>query len=185
MKIIATNIGEKKTVLWKQKPVTTGIYKYPVTTPIFLGTEEVANDVVYDRKYHGGVDQAVYAYAYEHYPYFKNLYPNLDWHFGIFGENLTLDSLDETRIRVGNRYAVGGAIIVATKPRQPCRVLGIRFGDMSILKHFWNSTKSGVYFKVVQTGFVQVGDTLELLTEATENPTIAAVYALKRNEKKG
>ena len=37
MKIVATNIGEKKEIDWKGKIVTTGIFKYPVAKPIFFG----------------------------------------------------------------------------------------------------------------------------------------------------
>ncbi len=50
MKVISTNIGEPKTIEWNGKKVQTGIYKYPVNIPIFLGAEDVANDHVIDRK---------------------------------------------------------------------------------------------------------------------------------------
>ena len=53
MKIIATNIGERKEIDWKGKKVTTGIFKFPVDIPVFLDVEDVKGDVVFDRKYHG------------------------------------------------------------------------------------------------------------------------------------
>jgi len=36
MKIISTNIGDRKEITYKNKKVTTGIFKYPVEEPIFL-----------------------------------------------------------------------------------------------------------------------------------------------------
>jgi len=169
VKIQATNIGEKRSLNWKGKMITTGIFKFPVGHPIFLDNEVVKGDVICDRKHHGGIDQAVYAYSEKHYPYFKNLHPDLDWNFGMFGDI----------------FKVGETILEVTKPRQPCKTLGVRFDTMKIVKQFWNSTMSGVYFKVLQTGFVKVGDEFEQLKSYLENPTIAEVYGEKRIEKKG
>ena len=36
MKIIATNIGERKEIDWKGKTITTGIFKFPVDEPVFF-----------------------------------------------------------------------------------------------------------------------------------------------------
>ena len=183
MKILATNIGEKREVNWKGRLMTTGIFKFPVDKPVFLDREDVKGDAVCDRVHHGGIDQAVYGYSEKHYAYFKKLHPDLEWDYGMFGENLTLDDLDETQIHVGDTFKVGEAIVEVTKPRQPCRTLGVRFNNMKIVKQFWNSTMCGIYFKILQTGNVQKGDVLEQLKHCPENPSIADVYMGKRVEK--
>ncbi|MHB0754794.1 MOSC domain-containing protein [Polaribacter sp. M15] len=183
MKIISTNIGDKKEILWKKKKVTTGIYKYPVQQPIFLDVEEVKGDEISDRKYHGGIDQAVYAYSLKHYKFWKSLYPDLDWNFGMFGENLTLDDIDETKIHVGDTFKVGETILEATLQRSPCFKLGIRFNSMKIVKQFWNTTMCGVYFKVVQTGTVKVGDEFQQIKSYPENATIADLLIQRKKEK--
>ena len=183
MKIITTNIGEKKEVIWKGKPMTTGIFKFSVDTPIFLDNEEVKGDTICDRKHHGGIDQAVYAYSVKHYAYFKALHPDLDWQLGMFGENLTMGDLDETKMHIGDTFKVGEAILEVTKPRQPCKTLGVRFNDMKIVKQFWNTTFSGVYFKVLQRGFVKAGDVFEQTKSCRENLTIAQIYQEKRVRK--
>ena len=180
MKVISVNIGEKKTINYKGKIVKTGIFKFPVNK-IFLGEEDVENDAVVDRKYHGGIDKAVYAYSENHYTYWKKLYPNLDWHYGIFGENLTISNLEETEIQVGNVYKLGEALLEVTKPREPCFKLGLVFGTQQILKQFWNSTKSGIYFKVLQTGNVMVNDELILIKKSENTQTIAEVYETKKS----
>ena len=176
MKIIATNLGEPKEIVYKNKKMTTGIFKYPVNVPIFLDAEKVKNDAICDTKWHGGVLQAVYTYSAKHYDFFKPNFPELDWQFGIFGENLTVDDLDETNIHVGDTFNVGEAILEATLQRNPCYKLGVRFNDMKIVKQLWNTTFCGVYFKVIQTGFVKVGDEFQLLQSNKQNPTIADLY---------
>ncbi|PQJ79498.1 MOSC domain-containing protein [Polaribacter porphyrae] len=183
MKIVSTNIGDKKEIFWKKKKVITGIYKYPVNKPIFLDVEEVEGDEISDRKHHGGINQAVYAYSLKHYDYWKPLYPDLDWNFGMFGENLTIDNIDETKIHLGNTYKVGNAILEATLQRSPCFKLGIRFNNMKIVKQFWNSTMCGVYFKVIQTGTVQINDEFYQIKSCPENLTIADLLIRRKKEK--
>lgn len=180
MKVISVNIGELKVINYKGKIVETGIFKYPVNQPVFLGTEVVKNDVIIDRKHHGGIEKAVYGYSQNHYEYWKELYPNLDWDYGMLGENLTISNLEETEIYVGNTYKLGEVLLEVTKPREPCYKLGIRFGTQEILRQFWNSTKCGIYFKVLQTGNVKVGDELILVHKAENSPTIAEVYETKK-----
>ncbi|MDH5412697.1 MAG: MOSC domain-containing protein [Flavobacteriaceae bacterium] len=176
MKIISVNIGERRKVQWRNKVVETGIFKYPSDSPIFLDKEDVLNDAVVDRKHHGGIEKAVYGYSENYYEFWKQLYPHLDWNYGMFGENLTIADLDETNTFVGNVYNVGEAKIEVTKPREPCYKLGIRFNDPKIIKQFWNSTKSGIYFKVLQPGFINKDDKMILIKEASDNPTIAQIY---------
>jgi len=180
MKVISVNIGEKRTINYKGKIVETGIFKSPVETSIFLGEEDVVNDAVIDRRYHGGTDKAVYAYSKNHYAYWKEIYPDLDWKYGMFGENLTISNLEETEIHIGNQYKLGEAIIEVTQPREPCFKLGLVFNTQKILKQFWNSTMCGVYFKVLQTGNVTVNDTLILIKNCETSPTIAEVYSTKK-----
>lgn len=183
MKVLSVNIGEKRTIQWNNKTYETGLFKYPVDKPIFLGKEDVENDHVIDRKVHGGILKAVYAYGRNHYSYWKDLYPDIEFHNGIFGENLTVDHLNEEEIYVGSVYKLGEALIEVTKPREPCVKLGIRFNDASMLKKFWNTDKSGVYFKVLQTGNVSKGDEFILIEKAQNTPSIAEVYRSKRKKK--
>ena len=39
------------------------------------------------------LNKAVYAYGENHYEYWKNLYQNLDFNYGMFGENLIISNL--------------------------------------------------------------------------------------------
>ena len=184
MKIVSTYIGDRREIIHNNKKIFTGIYKYSVDTPIFLDTEEVRGDAICNRENHGGVNQAIYGYSLKHYDYFKKLHPDLEFEMGIFGENLTIDDIDETKIHVGDTFKVGEAILEATLQRSPCYKLGIRFNDMKIVKQFWNTTMCGVYFKVLQTGFVKVGDEFEQIKSFPKNKTIADLL-IKRKKEKG
>ena len=180
MKVLSVNIGERKKVIWRKKEIETGIYKFPVDEPIFLGKEDVEGDNVVDRKHHGGIEQAVYGYSEKHYGYFKKLHPDLEWDFGMFGENITFSELNEEEILVGSVYQLGECKLEVTKPRQPCYKLGIRFNDPIIIKQFWESTMSGIYFKILDTGTVKKGDELILIEESKETLTIAQLYKTKK-----
>ena len=158
-------LSEKKSINYKGRVIETGIFKFPVKHPIFLDIEDVRNDDVIDRRYHGGIDKDVYGYSENHYKNWKGLYQKLDWGYGMFGENLTISNLEETELQVGDTYQLGEALIEVSQPRQPCMKLGIRFGTQKILKQFWLSNKRGIYFKIVQVRNVKVGD--EVILEKT------------------
>ncbi len=177
MIVISTNIGEPKTIIWNGKKEQTGIYKYPVEHPIFLGKEDVENDHVMDRKYHGGVDKACYLYSAEHYSYWKKFYPELEMPWGMFGENLTLEGLYENGINVGDIFEIGEAVVQATQPRQPCYKLGIRFQNPKVVKQFVDSGLPGVYVRVLKNGKVKTGDEM-ILKEKSDSVSIQKVFEL-------
>lgn len=177
MKIVSTNIGESRTVNWRGKEVKTGIFKFPVNEPIFLGKEDVDNDHVIDRRYHGGVDKACYLYSTDHYGYWQKLFPGLEMPWGMFGENLSVEGLHEAQVNIGDIFKIGEATVQATQPRQPCFKLEFRFNDSEIVKKFIESGFSGVYVRVLESGIVKAGDIMELI-EKKSSLSIQKVYEL-------
>jgi MOSC domain-containing protein YiiM len=175
MKIVATNIGKSRVIPFNGKNVETGIFKFPVEKGIFLGAEDVENDQVIDRRYHGGTDKACYLYSANHYKYWQNIYPQLDMPFGMFGENLTIEGLHEAEINIGDIYKIGNAVVQATQPRQPCFKLEFRFHDKNIMQKFIDSGFSGVYVRVLEKGTVKTGDTWQLI-EKKESLSIQKVF---------
>ncbi|PCJ67957.1 MAG: sulfurase [Bacteroidetes bacterium] len=181
MKIVATNISDSKTIEWKGKEVETGIYKSPVSEGIFLGKTDVVNDVVIERKYHGGIDKACYLFSMDVYPQWKEKYPHLKWNYGMFGENLTVEGLDEREVYIGDQYQIGEALVEVSEPREPCYKLGIRFGSQKMLKPFINQPHCGVYVRVLQEGKVVTGDEMKLVKRVQDNFSMSRIYWLRYN----
>tara|TARA_R110001592_G_scaffold24381_6_gene94109 strand:+ start:2383 stop:3018 length:636 start_codon:yes stop_codon:yes gene_type:complete len=187
LKITSTNIAKPTTIIWNGKEVTTGIYKIITNQPIFLGKEDVKGDEVSDRNVHGGEFKACYLFSEDYYPYWKNLYPHLDWNYGMFGENLTVSGLDETTLAIGSIYKVGNALVQITQPREPCFKFAYKFGSQEVLKQFIDHGRPGTYVRVLREGVVKTGDTFELVEQAPKSVTIYEFFKLlfaKEKDKK-
>lgn len=169
MNVIATNIGKPRVIFWNGKEETTGIFKYPTNGPIALQKESVVCDTIGNPKVHGGIHKACYLFSADYYPYWKEQYPELDWDWGMFGENLTIAGLDESHIRIGDIYKIGTTLVQVSQPREPCYKLGVRFGDQKILRQFITHRHPGTYVRVLEEGKVKTGDTVQL-TERSLNP---------------
>ncbi|MEJ1223937.1 MOSC domain-containing protein [Sediminicola sp. 1XM1-17] len=178
MKVIATNISKGSIITWKGKEEKTGIYKCPTKAPIHLGKTDVGRDTVVDRKYHGGIHKACYLFSAEEYTYWKNLYPQQDWDWGMFGENLTIAGLDESQIRIGDIYKIGGALVQISQPREPCYKLGIRFGTQKILKQFIARSRPGTYVRILEEGMVAIEDGMILKEQSKNSLTVQQLYNL-------
>lgn len=178
MKVLSTNLGNPTSIIWNSKEIKTGIYKYPTSNPLFLGKIDVKKDTVIDRKHHGGIHKACYLFSANQYPYWKNLYPNLDWNWGMFGENLTIDNMDDSKIRIGSIYKIGTALVQVTQPREPCYKFGIRFENQKIIKEFIDKGFPGTYVKVLEEGIVTTGDQLILVKKSKSTLTVSEFYSL-------
>lgn len=178
MQIVSTNIAKPRFITLNGKQQKTGIFKQPTSEPIYLEKENVRNDEVSNRKVHGGEFKACYLFSADHYSHWENLYPNLDWHYGMLGENLTVKGLDETTLHVGDIYKVGNALIQITQPREPCTTFAAKMGSLDILTQFVKHGRPGTYAKILQEGNVTVDDRLELVEKAQDSVTIAQFFKL-------
>lgn len=183
MQIVSTNIAKPTTIEWRGQHLQTGIYKYAVDKPILLGVEDVENDHVLDRRYHGGADKACYLYSADHYPFWQNKYPNLEWIWGMFGENLTISGLEESEICIGDCFQIGEAVVQVSQPRQPCFKLGVRFNDQSVVDDFWNSPFPGVYVRVLTPRKVGKGNELVLIQRNPESLSVGQVFSIFRRNR--
>jgi len=178
MQVISTNIGTSTTFTWNGKEEQTGIFKYPVTDALFLGQHDVSKDTVIDRIHHAGINKACYLFSADQYAYWKGLYPDLEWDWGMFGENLTVSGLDETRMRIGDVYKIGGAFVQVSQPREPCYKLGVRFGTQKVLRQFIDRNRPGTYVRILEEGEVQKGDAVELHVQSENTLTVQQFYKL-------
>lgn len=127
MGIASINVGRPRTVTWGGWPVTTAIFKEPVTGRAPVRWLNLEGDGQADLSVHGGRDKAVYVYPAEHYADWRRELPDLGLPPGMFGENLTMEGLREDDAHVGGRLKFGSAEGVVTQPRLPCYKLAIGF----------------------------------------------------------
>lgn len=178
MIVRSVNIGEKRLVNWRGKEVPTGIFKFPVQEAIHLGKTDVIGDNVVDRKYHGGIDKACYLYSADHYQFWQERYPQLNFEDGFFGENITVEGLNEKQIQIGDIYYIGDCRVQVRQPRQPCFKLGIRFGTQKIVKDFIQNPFPGVYVSVIEEGKVAAEDKMQLSERLHDSIGLLEVWEL-------
>lgn len=140
--------------------VRTAIFKEPVYGPVPIRRLGLVGDGQADRKVHGGMDKAIYVFPGEHYAAWRPLYPDRDWRWGMFGENLTTEGLDELTVAIGDVFRIGTAVAQVTQPRLPCAKLGVRFNDAAVVKRFLRTERTGFYLRVLEQGVVKAGDTI-------------------------
>lgn len=177
MKVLSVNISNPQTITVNGKEEQTGYFKNPVKT-IYLGKTDVRDDSVVDREHHGGEDKACYLYGYNHYEFWKNKYPQTAFDFGMFGENITVENIDESTLRIGDTFEIGEAIIQITQPRQPCYKMGIKFNNQKVVNEFRLSDFPGIYVRVLKEGNVKTKDELKLIDRDNASPTVLEVYRL-------
>jgi ferredoxin-NADP reductase/MOSC domain-containing protein YiiM len=183
MKIVSLNVGLPRTVQWKGKAVSTGIFKTPVSGRIQLRSLNFDGDRQADLSVHGGLDKAAYVYASEHYAYWRRELPDMALPWGTFGENLTTEGLNADTLQIGDRFRIGSAEVMVTQPRLPCFKLGLRFGRDDMAKRLLASGRFGFYFRVVAEGEIAAGDEVLLIERAKDSQALSEIARLYARDK--
>jgi MOSC domain-containing protein YiiM len=176
MKIISINVSRPVEIIHEGKTVRTGIFKKPVEGPVYVSKLNIEGDGQADLKNHGGGHKAVYAYSYDHYPYWSEVLERSDFEFGQFGENLTVTGLDESILCIGDQLAVREVTFSVTQPRVPCSKLGIRFGDRDMPRKFMDKALTGCYLMVLKEGYIQAGDELKIISRDKNNISVKDLF---------
>lgn len=176
MRIETIAVGGPRSVSWQGKEVVTSIFKTPIPGPVMARGDNLEGDRQSDLQVHGGEFKAVYAYAAEHYGYWRaRLARELEP--ANFGENLTISGLDEPDLCIGDVVRIGDAELEATLPRLPCFKLGIRCGDPRMVKAFAQSRRWGIYFRTSKEGRIALGDAVTIVHR---DPACLPVYEIAR-----
>ena len=143
----------------------------------------LVGDTIGNQKFHGGDDQAVYAYAREDLDEWQNRLgrPLTD---GMFGENLTTTGIDVTNARIGERWHIGtgGLVLEVSAPRTPCRTFSAFLDIDGWMKTFTKAAKPGAYLRVISPGPVQAGDTISVSETPDHDVSISLVFRAKMSE---
>jgi MOSC domain-containing protein YiiM len=178
--VVALCVGAPKTLGQDDAPDpfdrswTSGIFKTPVADPLWLTSTGFSGDGQADLTVHGGPDKAVCVYAAEHYGYWRSATGNESFTFGAFGENLSVEGLDEPRVCIGDVWSVGEAEVEISQPRQPCWKVARKWRRRTLTDEVVSSGYTGWYFRVRREGRVAPGAPLSLLERRHPEWTIAA-----------
>ena len=170
MRVVSVNVGRPAPLSTGRRVVQSAIGKAPVEGPVAVRGVNVEGDDQADRTVHGGPDQAVYAYASEDIAFWADV-TGLELGPGAFGENLTLEGLDPSDARIGERWRIGTVELRVTAPRIPCFKLEARMGVRGFQKQFLHAGRPGAYLAIEQEGVLQAGDTVEILHRPAHDVT--------------
>lgn len=165
-RLLSVNLAAPgRTLRTRSRDVPTGIFKEPAAGRVRLGTLGLDGDFQADKRYHGGPEQAIYAYDSGNAAgWTRELGLDVPPPPGFFGENFTTRELREDQAAVGDVYAIGSARVQVTKPRTPCFKMGLRAGSPNFVKTFLASGRIGFYMRVVEEGEVGAGDPIVLVS---------------------
>ena len=177
--VISVNVGMPRERDWAGIG-RTSIDKRPVTGPVAAGRLGLAGDQVSDTRHHGGIDQAVYAFAREDLD---------DWAVrlgrevrdGQFGENLTTVGIDVNEAEVGERWRIGGAELEVCSVRIPCNDfkswMGLSgYDDAAWVKRFAAEGRPGPYLRVLVEGEIEAGDEITVTHRPGHGVTISTMF---------
>lgn len=162
---------------------TSAIAKYPREGAVQFLEDGLGPDEQADRRVHGGPDMAVHLYPLDHHDWWRGELGKIDLldEPGAFGSNLAVRGLLETEVHIGDRFRVGpeetGALLEVSQPRQPCWKVEHRFGHKGMVARILETGRSGWYFRVLEIGEAQAGDTIERVATGERDWTVARACA--------
>ncbi|WP_322938345.1 MOSC domain-containing protein [Nocardioides bizhenqiangii] len=178
-RLLSVNVGLPKEADWAGIG-RTSIDKQPVTGQVAVTELGVAGDQVSDTVHHGGIDQAVSAYAREDLDFWAAELGR-DIRAGQFGENLTTEGVDLTHVAVGTRLQVGEVLLEIASVRTPCNDfknwMGLSgFDNTAWVKRFAAEGRPGPYLRVLATGSITAGDSVEIVHEPDHGVTVRDMF---------
>jgi MOSC domain-containing protein YiiM len=178
-RVRSVNVGQPKQREWAGLGVTS-IDKRPVAGAVRAHRLGLEGDTVSDTKHHGGVDQAVYAFAREDLDVWGERLgkPIAD---GQFGENLTTEGIDVNEAVVGTRWRIGTALFEVAYVRTPCNDFKNWMGESGFdnarwVKRFATECRPGPYLRVIEEGELTAGDEIVAESVPDHGITVATMF---------
>ena len=171
-RVISVNTGTVADLVIAGRPDRSAIDKCPQAGPVRVGRLGLAADEHGDTQNHGGLDQAVYAYARE----------DLDWWTervgrelsnGEFGENVTTSGIDVSAALIGETWRMGEVLVQVTSPRIPCETFKAWTGEDHWVRRFAAAGRPGAYLRVLAEGQIASGDEVDVLARPEQRVTVA------------
>ena len=152
----------------------TGIYKRKIQGMARVALNGIEGDEHGDTRVHGGPEKAVHQYAAENYVLLARVFPMCTSALirGSLGENLSAHRLTERNVHLGDIFRVGTALLQVSQPRSPCWKINHRFDADRMSMFVAQERITGWYYRVVEPGDIQAGDSIELVERQTDRFSI-------------
>ena len=175
----SVNVGLPKDAPWAEIG-RTSIDKHPVAGPVAVHELGVEGDQVSDTRHHGGIDQAVYAFAREDMDRWVEVL-DAEIRDGQFGENLTTVGIDVNEAEVGERWSIGTAEFEVAAVRTPCNDFKAWMGlsgydNAAWVKRFAAEGRPGPYLRVTEPGVIAAGDEISVVHRPGHGVTAALMF---------
>jgi MOSC domain-containing protein YiiM len=154
------------------------IAKRPHDDLLAIGLLGLAGDEQADKVHHGGTDKAIHHYPHDHYAYWRSAigdHPLLGAPGG-FGENVSTLGLIESEVCIGDRFRLGTALVEISHGRKPCWKISHRFALPKLTAQVVKTGRAGWYYRVLEPGAVQAGDTIELLERSLSDWSVERTF---------
>lgn len=165
----------------------TSIDKTPVAGPVLVGPLGLEGDQVADTRHHGGVDQAVYAFAREDLDGWADELGR-EVRDGQFGENLTTSGIDVNEAEVGEHWRIGTTVLEVASVRIPCNDFKGWMGESGFdttawVKRFTAEARPGPYLRVVEAGELAAGDEIDVVHRPGHGVTVSTMFRALTTER--
>lgn len=176
--VLSVNIGRSRDL--SEIGETTAIDKRPVAGPVQVGELGIRGDEVGDTRDHGGIYQAVYAFAREDLDLWSErlgeaLRP------GLFGENLTTSGIDVNEALMGETWRIGTVLLEVVSVRIPCATfqkwLALHGLDGTAwVRRFATEGRPGPYLRVLEPGELAAGDSVVVEHRPDHDVTVSTMF---------
>lgn len=177
VKVLSTNTGRPQTYTFQDLTVRSSMRRESVPTGIQVRFKGVDGDEFSSPQLHGVNASAVYAYSAATFPEWSIRYKQ-KVSTGNFGENLTVDEIDENQFFAGDEWTVGSVRLRVSGPRYPCNRLNACFQRADAMRLFAEVRRPGVYFEVLSEGLIRPGDQLALAKRSGQRWSVIQIFDL-------
>lgn len=177
-------IGSLKTLSPDGQGQQTGIYKHSISSAQ-VNELGLIGDVQADQRVHGGVEKAVHQYALSSYATIITQYPELKdiAIAGSIGENISSPNMDDRNVYIGDIYHIGSVIVQVSQPRSPCWKINHRFDKHQLSKFIADNYISGWYYRVLQAGEINEGDSITRLERFNDSLSVAGFLEIVTSQR--
>lgn len=132
-------------------------------TKLTVHDDHTEEDEQSNKKLHGGPEKVLHQFSPDHYATLQKCFPDGQFQPGSMGENISVQGMEDSTVYIGDVWKFGDVVLQVSAPRAPCSKISQRFGIPNLDRFVGERGITGWYYRVLETGIIQVGDSVELI----------------------